>query len=279
MEKIGVAICHPTVPYDETFFRDISEAGIDVIEITRYAEDYAGLDYKAIASYAEKYGVGLWSYHLPFYPAAMVNITAAEPGERQRSLEYYAGIIAKATDIGIDKFVVHPINVFIREEETDERIEISRESLHRLADIAADYGAVIAVENLIKGLLGKDIREMELLLSADDRLRVCFDTNHLFNISHTEFIEKFGDKIITIHASDYDFEKEKHWLPGEGDINWVELKCALDNAGYTGPLMYEVNPITPDTIIRERSLEYSDYVENARRILAGQAPVAFGRRK
>ena len=279
MEKIGVAICHPTIPYNESFFRDISEAGIHVIEITRYAEDYAGLDYKAISAYAKKYGVGLWSYHLPFYPASMVNITSKDPSVRQRSLEYYTDIIGKAADVGIDKFVVHPINEFIRAEDTNEHIERSRESLCRIADIAEKHGATIAVENLIAGLLGKDIAEMERLLDADDRLRICFDTNHLFGEPHTAFIERFGKRIITIHASDYDFKCEKHWLPGEGDIDWVELKRALDKAGYTGPFMYEASPVAPDTILRERPLEYKDYVENARSIFAEIAPKPFGRRK
>lgn len=36
--------------------------------------------------------------------------------------------------------------------------------------------------------------------------------------------------------------KERHWLPGEGKINWKELIAALDSCGYSGVWMYEVNP-------------------------------------
>ena len=56
------------------------------------------------------------------------------------------------------------------------------------------------------------------LISADDRLRVCFDTNHLLKESIIDFIYNVGDKIITTHVSDYARENERHWLPGEGVI-------------------------------------------------------------
>lgn len=282
MLKIGASTVHPSFVYNEKYFRDLAEAKIDVIEVSRYAEDYVGLDYKTIGKLAREYGIGLWSFHLPFYEGSsgmVVNMTSSDKDVRDKTIDCFTDIIGKASDIGIDKFIVHPINYFIREEDTEEHLERSRESLHRIAEIAARYGATVAVENLIAGLLGKDICEMERLLSADDRLRVCLDTNHLFTATHAEFIEKFADKLITLHVSDYDFKAEKHWLPGEGDIDWLELKASLDRAGYSGPWMYEVNLITPDTIERDRQLNFHDLRENAEEIFAGIAPKPFGRRK
>lgn len=282
MLKIGVAVAHPLIPYDENYFRSLSEAGIDAIEITRYAEDYPGLDYNALGKYSKEYGVELWSYHLPFYSGnsgMAVNITTSDKEVREKTFDYYTGIIRSATDIGIDKFVVHPCNEFMVEEHRREHLLRSMESLDRLAEIAAGYGATVAVENLIPGLLGQSFDELEMIIGANDKLRICFDTNHLFIGSHVEFTERFADRIMTIHVSDYDFKREKHWLPGEGDIDWLELKNALDRAGYNGVWMYEVSPITPDTIERERDLTFADFVENARCIFAGKAPIGLGKRK
>ena len=278
MLKIGVAIAHPSVLYNEDFFRSLNEAGIDVIEITRYAEDYKGLDYKAVSEYSKRYNVGLWSYHLPFYPTWEVNITSPDADMRKKSLDYYTGIVGRATDIGIDKFVVHPCNDFMVDEYRAEHIERAGESLDRLCEIAAEHGAVVAVENMIPSLLGRTMEEMEMIVGVNDKLRVCFDTNHLLTGSHVDFIRKFADRLITLHVSDYDFKWERHWLPGEGDINWIELKAALDDIGYRGPWMYEVSPVAPDTIVRERPLVYTDYVENARCIFQGEIPVGLGRR-
>ena len=56
MLKTGAATAHPSFIYNEDYFRSVSEAGIDAVEITRYAEDYEGLDYKGIHKLAMEYG-------------------------------------------------------------------------------------------------------------------------------------------------------------------------------------------------------------------------------
>lgn len=279
MLKVGAATAHPSILYNEEYFRVANESGIDAIEITRYAEDYEGLDYKNICRFAKEYDVELWSYHLPFYPMNVVNVTTADISLRHRTIEYYTDIMGRATDIGIDKFIVHPGNNFVAEHEEDEHIERSRETLDRIAEIAAGYGARVAVENMIPGIPGNKNSQIERILEANDKLMVCFDTNHLFGTKHTEFIERFADRLLTMHISDYDFVQEKHWLPGEGDIDWTELKVALDRIGYNGVWMYEVNLITPDTISRERPLTFRDLRENAECILSGNRPAPFGQRK
>jgi sugar phosphate isomerase/epimerase len=80
------------------------------------------------------------------------------------------------------------------------------------------------------------------LVSADSRLRVCFDVNHLcqaYGSTHAEFVEKLGHLIVTTHMSDYDFIDEKHFFPGYGMIDWCSLVEHLENADYSGPFLYE----------------------------------------
>ena len=79
-----------------------------------------------------------------------------------------------------------------------------------------------------------------------------------------------GDKIITTHISDYDFVDEKHWLPGEGKINWQELYKALLDIGYKGPWLYELGFKAPNTISRERDLTCEDFANNAKEIFDGK---------
>ena len=109
--------------------------------------------------------------------------------------------------------------------------------------------------------VGKDIDEVKKLISADERLRVCFDTNHLLPGDGAEFIRAFADKIITIHVSDYDFINEKHWLPGEGKVDWQSIYNTLKEVGYKGPWLYEVTFGTPGA--RERLLTCEDFARNA----------------
>ena len=81
--------------------------------------------------------------------------------------------------IGIDKFIVHPSAEPIEKDLRSENFKYSMESLDRLAEIAYAEGAVIAVEDLPRTCLGNSADEIGKLISVNDKLRVCFDTNHL----------------------------------------------------------------------------------------------------
>jgi sugar phosphate isomerase/epimerase len=151
-----------------------------------------------------------------------------------------AGTIARLTELirrgagaGVKLFVVHPSGEPIDEADRPVRMACAKESLRALAEVAAEVGATIAVENLPRTCLGRNVEEMEELVEAHPNLRVCFDTNHLLSGDPVEFIHRLGDKLVTVHVSDYDFINERHWLPYEGDINWVDVVTALEEAGYT----------------------------------------------
>ena len=142
-------------------------------------------------------------------------------------------------------------------------MKYAKESLVILSDICAEYGARILVENLPRTCLGKDAGEIKELLSADERLRCVFDTNHLLGGRKPEdFAREIGDKIVSLHVSDYDGIDEKHWLPGEGIVDWVALMDALDDIGYDGPFLYELGYTTPNTVSRTRELTPEDFIRN-----------------
>ena len=178
--------------------------------------------------------------------------------------------IAKASDIGIDKFVVHPSCEPIADELRAEFIKNSQESLNELAEFAHLRGAVIAVENLPRTCLGRDSKEMLELISVNDKLRVCFDTNHVLKENVVDFVKNVKDKIVTLHVSDCDFVNERHWLPGEGKVDWPELTTALKEINYNGVWMYEIGLKTPDSIKRERDLTFVDFVHNAEQLFKQQ---------
>ncbi|MBQ8812910.1 MAG: sugar phosphate isomerase/epimerase [Lachnospiraceae bacterium] len=194
------------------------------------------------------------------------------------TISYFSELIKKGVDIGIDNFVIHPSGEPIEETESAERMECAKESLAELAEIAARSGATIAVEDLPRTCLGRNSAEILELISVHPALRVCFDTNHLLSEDIPIFIRNVGSKIITLHVSDYDFLNERHWLPGEGDINWSDVLAALQEVGYAGPWLYEVGYSSPATIER-RILSAQDFVDNAQMIFAGEKPEAIGLRK
>lgn len=275
MYKIGVSSCG--FPLTEENFKKLNEAGISAIEISMSFDKYKDINYKELKGFSEKYNVGLWSYHLPFWPFVEIDPSSTNKAVRDYTINLFTEYMDKATDIGVDKFIIHSSGEPICKEERAERIKYAMESFDLLAEIAHKRGAVIAVEDLPRTCLGNCSDEIKMLTSANDKLRVCLDSNHLFTQDNVDFIKELSDKIITIHVSDYDFINERHWLPGEGKVDWIKLLTALNEVGYNGVWLYEINLEAPDTIIRDRNLTFDDFYNNAKTLFSGKIPIALGK--
>ena len=65
------------------------------------------------------------------------------------------------------------------------------------------------------------------------------DVNHLLWDNAEDAVLDFGDRIYTLHISDYDKVDERHWLPGKGVIDWKKLIQNLQKIGYQGVFNYE----------------------------------------
>lgn len=279
MYQVGLSTNGKTV--NEDLFIKYEKAGIRAMEIALPEDEYADFDYGTLKIWADSHNVKLWSLHLPFRPEEKVNIASLEDLERKSAVEYYTDIIKKAARIGIKIFVVHPnSNEPIEEGEIREkRIRYVKECLNELAENAAKEGVVIAVENLPRSCIARNSDELLCLLSANDKLRVCYDTNHLMGQEASEFIKAVGDKIITLHISDYDFMNERHWLPGEGKNDWQKILKALKDVGYNGVWMYEVRFACPNTILRDRDLNCEDFVQNAKEVFEDKEITVISKHK
>ena len=275
MYKIGLSSCGKTI--NEALFAAYAAAGIDVMEISPGMDAYASLNYEEMAALSRKYGVEIRSFHLPFMPFDKIDISRPELAEA--SIAYLSELMERAASIGIKIFVVHPSGEPIAEADRPARMAQAKESLARLAEVARTFGAVIAVEDLPRTCLGRSADDVEELISADPDLRVCFDTNHLLTGDPIEFIHRLGHKFITTHVSDYDRVNERHWLPGEGVVDWTAILGALKDVGYDGPWLYELGFVCPNTILRERELTCHDFADNAKALFAGEKPPVLSRPK
>ena len=275
--EIGLSSCGFALT--EENFAKLRESGIGMIEVSMRYDEYPEIDYKALRHLSERYGVRLWSYHLPFMPFDAIDPSSTSSEMRDHTVAYFRELIGRASEIGIDKFVIHPSGEPVHSAERAERLKCSMETLDRLVGIASHDGAVLAVEDLPRSCLGNTSDEMLTLLSANDRLRVCFDTNHLLKENPADFVRKLGAKIVTLHVSDCDFVNERHWLPGEGKIDWPALLAALSKIGYAGPWLYEISLTPPNTILRDRDLTFADFAENANCLFCGVTPPTLSRPK
>ena len=138
-----------------------------------------------------------------------------------------------------EKLVIHASFEPVPEDERAQRLESCSESLIILSQEAERYGAQLAVECLPRTCLGNTAEEILMLIDGISGIGICCDVNHLLTETPEEFITKTGSQVTTLHISDYDGVDERHWLPGEGIINWSNVIESLVSTGYSGPFMFE----------------------------------------
>ena len=257
-------------PIDRASLASYKAVGIEALEYSengcRQGDYYTTVDYKQMVADATAEGILPWSFHLPFLPFETLNIATVDKEILKSSVAYFGEIIRRIGDAGIHTAVIHPSGEPNAPEIRAEIMKNAKEGLAALAEIGAQSGVIVAVEDLPRTCLGNSSAEILELLSVDDRLRVCFDTNHLLGEDIPTFMRAVGAKIQTVHVSDYDFIDERHWLPGEGKIDWKTVMQTFDEIGYQNPFIYEVGFNELKTISRPRPLTAADFVQNAKEL-------------
>lgn len=255
---------------DESVFKAYADVGA-LMEISLSTERCGQLDWASVRVWSARYGVFVRSFHLPFYPFEHNNLASLDAAVRKETVGMHAEYLRRLSEAGIRYAVVHPSGEPNDPADRADMLKACAESLNALAEQAKKQSVTLCVENLPRTCIGRDGEEMRFLTDSHPDLRVCFDVNHLLTESHADFIRQTGDRIASLHISDYDFRDEKHWLPGEGGIDWAALVDLLTGAGYAGPFLYEVPMRCPKTLPKpRRDLVLTDYLRNYKVCLSKQ---------
>jgi len=272
MYKIGISTDNK-FDTDKSSLIKMKTAGIDAIELCK--RSYTDFDFKSLKRSADETDIALWSIHS--HMSSDFDISSLDYESNQRAIKEFKWLIDKISDVEIDKIVIHPTHTPEPFDDATrfEKIKHAMECLDALAEYAYKKGVWIALENLPRTCLCNTVDEHLYMLSANDKLRVCFDLNHSLIDKTEDYILKVGERIITIHVSDRDNINERHWLPGEGILNWNAIIDAFQKINYKGVWMYEIGPDAPPTIER-RVLTFEDFVVNAKSIFNKQKPINLG---
>lgn len=182
-------------------------------------------------------GMTIWSAHMPY---GGTDISVLDPVEREANMERMRATIRNAAKIGVTRLIHHPGSDGISDAERPQRIANAKAGIKELQEMATPLGITIMVEDLPRSCLGNTPEELMYLIEGTDA-RICFDTNHYERGSVDHFLDVCGEKIGTVHFSDYEYTTgDCHWLPGQGRVVWEELMCRLDDLGYDGVFMSEV---------------------------------------
>jgi len=133
--------------------------------------------------------------------------------------------------------------------DVSERLRHATESLHVLARACAHMEVMLIVETPLPHLIGGHPDEFAAVVAPLDRsVGVCFDTSHTTLGHHWKrFMEVASDRLVHVHANDHRGHRDDHLPPGEGTIDWQQVRDGLESIGFDGWIVLETS-CPPDAV-------------------------------
>jgi sugar phosphate isomerase/epimerase len=237
----GVALNKLSASLEPDELRLIGQSKIEMLEVHARMLDNDPQGHKAVTLKQMGRGGGprVNSLH-----AGDRDISILDEGLRRLAVDEMVQGIELAQQLGAGLIIVHSSGEPVNSQERSRRMEQAARSLQEMAPSARRRGVKLAVEMLPRTCLCNTISEIEQILAPlpRDVFGMCIDTNH-FMANHRDLCDTIvhvRERLLEVHASDYDGVDELHALPGTGVVDWKGLMQVLRNIGFAGLLTYEV---------------------------------------
>jgi len=258
--KIGIN--HWTFPMDMTLRESFALArrvGCDTMEVNlaetgELSLETSEAEARAIANAAAEEGIELSSLSTSLY--WKTSPSSNDPAVRVRSGDILERQLRVARWLGVDTVLVVPGAVT-----ADVSYDVAYDRAHALATralpIARETGVGIGIENVWNKFLLSPLEMRDFVdLFADPLVGVYFDAGNILASGYPQhWIRILGHRIRKVHVKDYDDD-----VPGmggfrnllQGSVPWAEVRTALREIGYDGPVTAEVTgyPAFPELGLR-----------------------------
>ncbi|MDP3388071.1 MAG: sugar phosphate isomerase/epimerase [Eubacteriales bacterium] len=212
----------------------IKEAGFDSTMLW-WGDEVAFWDYgkEELIDEVKRIGLKIENIHLPYYDIHHLW------RNNLHSIDVLKNLIEGIEDCArfdIEGIVIHVENDLLK----DYNKKIGLENLRRLVHEAEKKEIIIAIENT----KNNQIVEFAFEELKSNHLKFCYDSSHdwLQEGSKGDLIIKHADRLQYLHLSDNDLVSDRHWIPGEGMIEWTTIVENLKVAQYNGTISFEVCP-------------------------------------
>ena len=201
----------------------------------------AGL--KETKEFLDEQGIEIFQTHAPWgWPPK--NGTA---DERRALFENMHKALRGTKLLGAKYFVVHPLLPFENEpgQDADAVWGINQGFIGAVADYARFYGITVCLENLpFKNLcISTPMQVLDFVEEMNHQnLKVCLDTGHcaVFGLQPSAAVRLLGAEWLRcMHVHDNDGQRDSHWLPKRGIIDWEDYRNALQEIGFQGSFSLE----------------------------------------
>jgi hexulose-6-phosphate isomerase len=161
--------------------------------------------------------------------------------------------LENAAALGADTVLLVPavVNPKTRYAEAHDR---SKKEIRKLVPLAERLGVTIAVENVWNKFLLSPLEFAEYVDQFESkRVRAYFDIGNIVAYGFPQdWIRTLRDRIVKLHAKDFDAGKHQ-WKPLlEGSIDWKEVRAALREIDYNGWMTAEL-PGGDETYLKDVS--------------------------
>lgn len=205
-------------------------------------------------------------------PTLDTNIISAFPEMRAHTIARLKRNIRLAAHLGIGAVVMGPgrLNPLSPAPAHQVRGWVE-EAFDAICPVAHDCGVTLAVENLPMAAMPRSIDLLDLVTGRGEPcLGICYDVAnaHYFGEDPSQGLRTLAGRLTLVHFSDTTRQAWRHDAVGRGDVPFAEIREALDEIGYGGPLILEIiggDPVAAvrDSVVRLREHGYFDETGDA----------------
>lgn len=240
-----------TMPGDwliERCFAAAADAGFDTIEINLAEDGYLTPEHsefqvRGLADAAKSAGVALSSLSSGLgwkYP-----LTSGDAEIRSRGAAMMRTALRAASWLGVDTVLCVPGIVDVATS-YDDAYRRAQDELGALASYAEECGASIGVENVWNKFLLSPLEMARFLDEIGSGHVGCyFDAGNVLVTGYPQhWIRILGSRIRKVHVKDFRSNIGNitgFCNPLQGDVPWSEVRAALEETGYEGPVTAEVD--------------------------------------
>jgi hexulose-6-phosphate isomerase len=244
--------CFPKGTPIAQVFEHSQKAGFDAVELNLELPGSPGITTESTVRELEEIGRMARSYNIQLRSIScglmgQNSLSSSDPEVRRRGIELVKKQIEIANLLGMDTALLVP--AFVNDVETayDEAYQRSQEALHELAQTAERNKVHIGIENVWNKFLYSPLEMARYIDEINSPyVGAYFDVGNVVNFGFPEqWIRILGHRIRKVHVKD--FRRSVGTAYGvvtllSGDVNWIEVRKALQEIDYKDTLTAELSP-------------------------------------
>lgn len=214
--------------------------GVEVGTPPRHFDPWRHADVLAVRERLERYSITPISIHAPF--GGLLDLTDPNPHHRHAAIGAVLMAAAALRELGGSLVIVHATDVPRDPADVDQRLTRSAESLQVLGRACEHMQMALTLETPLPHLVGGHPDEFDWILKRlDRRIGVCLDTSHTTLGHHWHrFIEIVDGRLKHVHANDHRGHRDDHLPPGDGSIDWSDIRKGLQAVSFDGWIVLEL---------------------------------------